>query len=56
MLKDLLDRVCDFSADTITRNKGHLTKNQARLNPEWQKRTVYTPPYLVVGYLSCEHK
>lgn len=46
-LEDLFDRFCDFLANTITRDKGHLRRMRSRDGRLEAILTVYTPPYLV---------
>ena len=51
VLKDLLDLVCNFRTDSVSRDEGNLLlmiRASSKLSIR-HIRTVYTPPYLVEG-------
>jgi len=51
IFENLFDRVCDFTADTVSRNQGNLSMLRVGNDGiRWKQRTVWTPPYFVEGY------
>lgn len=51
VLEDLLDRICNFCADSVSGDEGNLLLVIRACSEQSIRyiRTVYTPPYLVEG-------